>query len=174
MIARAVRRGGSLALIGLLLGWAILLRPAALGGDALFLVVRGDSMLPTHETGDLVILRSAATYRVGEVVAYRVPAGELGAGRIVIHRIVGGDGGTGFLVKGDHNPSIDPWRPKQADVAGAEWLALAGVGRWLAWLHQPFVLAGLAAALVAGWFAWRASRDAEGRRERRMVETSIP
>ncbi|HYM82894.1 MAG TPA: signal peptidase I, partial [Candidatus Dormibacteraeota bacterium] len=116
MSARLRRAAGLVAFVGLVVAWAIVLRPVALGGQTLFLVVRGDSMLPTYQTGDLVILRSADAYRQGEVVAYRVPAGELGAGRIVIHRIVGGDAVSGYLVKGDHNPAVDPWRPKPSDI----------------------------------------------------------
>ncbi len=169
MILRLLRLGATLALLALLGGWALLLRPVSLGGPALYLVVRGDSMLPTYETGDLVILRTATSYRAGEVVAYRVPTGELGAGRIVIHRIVGGDGTTGFVVKGDHNPAVDPWQPRLAEVVGTAWVAIPGFGAWIAWLHQPIVLAALAASLMAGFLIWTgggppvASGEAMGR-----------
>lgn len=155
---------------GLLAGWAVLLRPESLGGTTAYLVVRGDSMLPTYETGDLVILRADRSYRAGEIVAYRVPAGELGAGHIVIHRIVGGDGSTGFQVEGDHNPAPDPWRPRTTDIVGAPWLVLPGAGRILATLHQPVVLGALAAALVVGWFVAGGPRRDEEADEEEDVE----
>lgn len=87
--------------------WFVALRPMSLGGPVDYLVIRGDSMLPTYETGDLVIVQSEPTYAVGEIVAYRVPAGELGAGRLVIHRLIGVESG-GFTVQGDNNPAPDP------------------------------------------------------------------
>jgi signal peptidase I len=138
--------------VGLFAGWAVLLRPGSLGGTTAYLVVRGDSMLPTYRTGDLVILRAREAYHAGEIVAYRVPAGELGAGHIVIHRIVAGDASAGFELEGDHNLAPDPWRPHAADVVGAAWVVLPGAGRVLATVRQPVVLASAAAALVVGWF----------------------
>ena len=128
--------------------WVLTLRPQVLGGPAAYLVVRGDSMLPTYETGDLLILHSAESYEVGDVVAYKVPAGELGEGHLVVHRIVGGDASSGWILEGDNNPAPDPWMPRDGDIVGRPWVALPQAGRVLAWLHQPVMLGGLAAALV--------------------------
>lgn len=162
---------GLCVVLGLFTGWAVLLRPESLGGSVVYLVVRGDSMLPTYQTGDLVILRARSTYGAGEIVAYRVPAGELGAGHVVIHRIIGGDASSGFELQGDHNPAPDPWRPRPTDVAGAAWLVVPGAGRILATMHQPIVLGSLAAALVVGWFvaSWprRGADDDEVQHEAR-------
>ncbi len=151
-LARIGGRLGLLLLVGLIAGWAVFLRPLSLGGSDLYLVVRGDSMLPTYQTGDLVVLRARPSYSVGEIVAYRVPDGELGAGHVIIHRIAGGDPVHGFVMQGDHNPSPDPWRPRASDVEGAAWILVPGVGRTLATLHHPVVLGSLAAALVVAWF----------------------
>jgi signal peptidase I len=158
---------GLVVALGLLAGWAVLLRPESLGGSVVYLVVRGDSMLPTYQTGDLVVLRAQTTYHPGEIVAYRVPAGEIGAGHVVIHRIVGGDASSGFDLRGDHNPAPDPWRPRATDVAGAAWFVVPGAGRVLATLHQPVVLGSLAAALVVGWFV-------AGRPHRRADDDELP
>jgi hypothetical protein len=81
-------------------------------------------------------------------IAYRVPAGELGAGRLVIHRIVGGDGAAGFVVQGDDNPAPDPWLPKTAYVAGSAWLWLPGIGRAIAFVHQPAAAGALVVAVL--------------------------
>ena len=143
-------RGGSLFACLLLIGfWFVALRPQSLGGPVTYLVIRGDSMEPTYQGGDLVIVTIAETYSVGDVVAYRVPAGEIGAGHLVIHRIVGGDGETGFLLRGDNNPSADPWMPRSSDVAGAAWISLPGVGKVLERVHQPAVAGALAVAALA-------------------------
>jgi signal peptidase I len=142
--ARAAQIGAGLALLAV---WWVTLAPTVLGGPVTYVVIRGDSMLPTFESGDLVLVRTSASYAVGDAVAYRVPEGELGAGRLVLHRIV--DAGVGGLVmQGDNNPAPDPWRPGAADVAGAAWLRLPSIGRVVALLHQPAVAAALAAAIV--------------------------
>lgn len=133
-----VRRGAGIAITLVLVGlWVVLLRPQALGGPLTYLVVRGDSMEPTYHSGDLVILRSAPAYATREIVAYRVPAGEVGAGHLVVHRITGGDGDAGFLMQGDNNPSVDPWMPRSSDIAGEAWILLPGAGRILHLPAQP-------------------------------------
>ncbi len=134
--------------------WFVCLRPSALGGWVTYVVVRGDSMLPTYETGDLVVLTPEATYHVGDVVGYRVPAGELGAGLLVVHRIVD-VAGDRFVLRGDNNPAPDPWQPTAGDVAGSVFVAAPGLGRTLAWIRQPAVIAAAAAALVVWIVALR-------------------
>lgn len=135
--------------------WFVVLRPQALGGSAVYVVVRGDSMLPTYQSGDLVVVQRAATYAIGDPVAYRVPDGELGAGLIVIHRIVGIAPDGGFVLRGDNNPAPDPWTPQPSDVVGRTWFAVGGFGAVIATLHRPVIAGALAAALVVGWLVAR-------------------
>ncbi len=143
------------ALAIVLVFWVLVLRPAALGGPTSYIIIRGSSMVPTYASGDLVIVRTAAAYRVGDVVAYRVPDGDVGAGLIVIHRIVA-VGQDRLTLRGDNNAAPDPWNPRVADVVGAAWVPVPGVGRVLAAIHQPVVLAALAASVVVAMIvAWR-------------------
>ena len=158
MIRRAkqvARLAVSLTVVAL---WCVLLRPQALGGPAAYLVVRGDSMLPTYESGDLLILHSAPGYAVGDVVAYLVPKGEFGEGHLVVHRIVGGDAGAGFVLEGDNNPAPDPWQPKLVDVVGRPWVAIPKVGGVVAWARQPLILGALAASFAVAFVIGRPSR----------------
>lgn len=146
---RAVLR---LLLIALLIGalalWVVFLRPQALGGRVSYTVVAGTSMLPTMRDGDLVVVHKQSRYRAGDVIAYRVPAGDPASGARVIHRIVGGSRTTGYVVKGDNKPRPDPWRPRTRDVIGKEWLRVPRVGAVLVWARSPLALAALAAGLV--------------------------
>ena len=152
----ATRRALAVAIgIAALIGWWATLAPPFVGGPASYVVIRGDSMIPSYHTGDLVIVHPAGRYGIGDVVAYRVPAGELGAGLLVIHRLVGGDGEAGYVMEGDNNPAPDPWQPKLADVAGAAWVSVPGVGRVISFLHRPAAAGALAAALVVGWLVRR-------------------
>ena len=141
-----------------LVAWLLLLRPTSLGGDATYVVIRGSSMEPAYATGDLVIVRAMSAYGIGDAVAYRVPAGEIGAGTLVIHRIIGGDPGVGFTVQGDNNPGEDPWHPRAADVVGRAYLHVPMLGRVTVLLHQPITLGALAAALVVMWMVARPGR----------------
>jgi signal peptidase I len=145
--------------------WAVTLRPQALGGPATFVAVRGSSMVPTYQHGDLVVVESVATYEVGQVVAYRVPAGEVGAGHVVIHRIVAGDSAHGFTMKGDNNTAPDPRMPKQADMVGIASFRVANAGRLVSLVQQPVFMGGLASAIVVTVLLAQPPRQRRRRRD---------
>jgi len=127
--------------------WFLLLGPSFLGGPASYILVSGDSMEPTLSGGDLTVLRQQDRYREGDIVAFRVPKGELAEGAIVIHRIVGGTAEQGFIMQGDNKERPDLWRPGPQDIIGKKWLHLPGVGHFLAFLRAPLPLATLAGGL---------------------------
>lgn len=132
----------------LLAGWALTLRPEALGGPAGYVLVSGTSMAPKYRTGDMVFVMRQSAYRVGDVIAYRVPKGDVAAGAQVIHRIVGGDGERGFVVQGDNRSAPDVWRPKNEDVVGAKKLRIPNAVLVLQFLRSPLLLGLLAACFV--------------------------
>ena len=154
---RLLKLAGGVAILAL---WAVLLRPQVLGGPATYIVVRGNSMEPTYHTGDLVIGESVPDYTVGDIVAYRVPAGEIGEGHVVVHRIVGGDPTAGFAVRGDNNGAPDPWSPRIGDIQGKAWLLVPGLGSLIAFIHQPVIAGGLAASIVVSLFVAGSARPA--------------
>lgn len=134
-----------LAIVGAL-GWYCL--PQRLGGRADWVMVSGTSMLPRLHTGDLVLVEHQASYQVGEVIAYRVPQGQVGAGYVVIHRIIGGNGQTGWLMKGDNRTAPDLWHPTNHDVIGSKVLRIPDAWFFLRLLHMPLML-GLLAGFAA-------------------------
>jgi signal peptidase I len=139
-----------LALVATVLWFGL---PQSLGGRADWVLVSGTSMLPRLSTGDLVLVERRPGYHAGEVVAYRVPKGQPGAGFVVIHRIVGGNGRTGWIVKGDNRTSPDRWRPTDADVLGAKLLRIPDAWLLLRFLRTPLFLALLAGFGVLFWIA---------------------
>lgn len=163
LTAYDVLGGAAVVVIGLI--WAVTFRPQSLGGPAGFVMVRGVSMNPTYHGGDLVITHPRATYGPGDIVAYRVPKGQVGEGIIVIHRIIGGDAHAGYVIQGDNNPDPDPWKPKPADIVGRAWLLGPHFGAVLAFLHAPLPLASLVTGIVVSYFVVR-DEDKPGRPKR--------
>lgn len=153
-----------------LIAWFSLLRPTRLGGTASFVMVQGVSMNPAYHTGDLVITHVQGSYAVGDVIAYKIPGPDVGAGLTVIHRIIGGSATSGFTTQGDNNPTPDDWRPRPADIEGKAWFEVPGGGKILAFLHAPIPLAGLAAAGVVMWVVYQ--EETPSLRRRRAPEPS--
>ena len=125
------------ALIGV---WALFFRPQMLGGPISNIAVSGNSMLPTYQSGDFLIVKEEDSYAVGDIVVYAIPADDVGAGRRVVHRIVGGDE-TGFEMRGDNNPNLDPWRPTQDQIVGQVWFRIPSLAALLSHLRNPTFLA---------------------------------
>jgi signal peptidase len=134
-----------LAFVGVLLWYCL---PQTFGGRAGWVLVSGTSMLPHFHTGDLVLVEHQSGYHVGEVIAYRVPKGQVGAGHVVIHRIVGGNGRTGWTMQGDNRTAPDLWHPTNHDVIGAKQLRIPDAWFVLRILHMPLLL-GLFAGVCA-------------------------
>jgi signal peptidase I len=127
----------AITLVLMAVAW-LLFVPTQFGGQASYVVIAGNSMEPLFHQGDLVILRRATAYQVGDIVTYRHP--EIGP---VIHRIVAQEGNR-YIFKGDHNTWDDAYRPTQSDFMGKFWLHLPSVGRLIEPLRTPWAMALLA------------------------------
>ena len=117
--------------------------PPPLGGQTTVVAVDGTSMLPGLTQNDVVIIRPAAKYQVGDVVAYRSAM----LHRIVLHRIVAIDGDH-FTFKGDNNSFVDPEKPNRTALVGKKWITAPGLARVVSVLRLPIVLALFAAGAV--------------------------
>src|SRR4051794_31425667 len=103
--SRKSAAGLATAIVALAAGcW--LLWPAALGGRTTYVTTHGVSMALSFHTGDLALMRPAANYHVGEVVAYHSSL----LHTVVMHRIVAIKGGQ-YVFKGDNNSWRDPQPP---------------------------------------------------------------
>ena len=154
----------SLATLGLVVAWFIALGPAPIGGPATYVVVDGTSMQPTFFTGDLAVVRHSDSYDPGDIVAFRPPDAEPTSHGLVIHRIVGGSAANGFLTQGDNRQSPDPWRTRPSDIVGRVWFSMPHVGRFIAQLREPLVVAPLASGLTVFLVLLGGGRRREGRR----------
>lgn len=167
-----------LALLAFGVAWSQL-APAALLGSTTYLSAYGNSMLPYLRGGDLVVVRSAPEFRVGDVVAYHNPLLE---NELVLHRVVGFDG-TRLVMKGDHNTWLDEYRPSSRDVVGKEWFHVDGIGSVIGRLRDPsngallFGVAGLFAIGAPGsltnWVLGQRQRRRMGPMRRRKSRRPV-
>ena len=119
---------------------------AVLSGWVGITIVVGNSMEPTIDSGDLVLTRPQPSYRVGDVVVFRIPDGQAGEGNRVIHRITGGTA-AGYRTAGDNRDGVDLWTPAASDVVGAHRLTVPAGGSLLLHLRSPLLL-GIVLALA--------------------------
>ena len=149
-LRRALRLVGYGVLVVMLALWVVSLRPQVLGGPASYILVSGQSMEPTLHSGDLAIVLAQSQYERGDIVAYRLPEGDPGAGQLVIHRILWQlDDGT-YLMQGDNTSGVDIWKPAPAQVVGRVWVFVPQMGDVLAAVRSPLFV-GSFAALLCLW-----------------------
>ena len=134
--------------------------PTNIGGSTRYVVTSGVSMEPRFHTGDLAIVRPAANYRVGEIVAYWSTL----LHTVVLHRIIARDGNR-YVFKGDNNHFIDPVRPTRSELLGKLWIHVPHLGRVLQMLHTRVAAALLCA--VVGLLALFGVKETGRRRRRR-------
>ena len=112
-------------------------------------VVLTGSMAPAINPGDIVITVPVKDRNLqkGDVVTYQARRfnGE-GVG-VFTHRIIGGDSKSGFLVKGDSNPSPDIQKPKTSDILGLVVFRIPFLGH----LITPRALAILIPTIIGLW-----------------------
>ena len=110
----------------------------AVSGTVRLVIVTGSSMEPRLSSGDVAVTLAAATYRVGDVVAYRDPT--IGT---VLHRLNARDGER-FVASGDANDWIDGYQPTGADIGGRVILVVPGLGSVMRLVREPPITAFLA------------------------------
>ena len=118
--------------------------PIQVGGQAYYVMVTGQSMLPVFRQGDLAIVKPASVYNKGDIVTYIDPS----SNAKVIHRIIGIDKDR-FDLKGDNNSWVDPLHPTQDEILGKLWLHLPKLGLVVNWLRLPINMA-LIVGLLGG------------------------
>lgn len=162
----------SALLAGALLGAALLLwlgfAPASIGGNFSYVLIQGDSMAPSVNHGDVVLLRQVPDYDPGDIVAYRHP--QLG---VVLHRITIDHGGR-FTVQGDNRRTADAYRPAPGDIIGQGIQTLPRVGSAVQELQSPTNTALLIAGAVGLGIMSQSNNNPSARRRRRPGGSSDP
>jgi signal peptidase len=106
-------------------------------GNYIILTVLSGSMEPAIQTGSIVAIKPADSYKIGDVVTY----GVIGKDNIpVTHRIQDikvVSGQTLFVTKGDANESADGNAVAEKSVRGKVFLTLPYVGYAVSALRKP-------------------------------------
>lgn len=141
-----------LARTGAALGAVVLAAPLAwtvASGDV-YLTVTGESMSPTYEVGDVLVVRRGAgdeLSRTGEVVVVDA----VGGATRYVHRVVEPTA-DGAWLQGDGNPTRDPRPVTQDRVLGTPRTAMTGWAAaafaWTQSLPGRVALAGATVALL--------------------------
>ena len=112
--------------------------PISLGGDTGYMIVFGNSMLPTIQPGSFVITKSATNYFVDDIVSFQQT--EQGVSKNIVHRIIS-EQEDGFILKGDNNKNNDPGIINSDNITGRVFLVIPYVGAGIEFLRNPLILA---------------------------------
>lgn len=135
-----IRRAMQIIAVGLVL---LVFVPSSAGGAANYVTVTGNSMSPTLEPGDTVMVSRHDHYAIGDVVAYRSQG--LG-GAVVIHRIIEISADGRYVTKGDNNGFVDQYHPDDSDMLGARVADVPSASSLRRFFSEPL---GIAVTIAA-------------------------
>lgn len=94
-----------------------------LATDTPVVAVFSESMVPTMEKGDLVVVRGGEEIKTGDIVIYDAPTYKYP----IIHRVIN-ISDEGVTTKGDHNAAADPWTTRLSKIHGKAILRIPYLG----------------------------------------------
>jgi signal peptidase len=156
-------------LIIILLPLGIFFWPSGLGGDTGFLIVQGNSMLPTILPGSMVIIKKQPAYQVDDIVSFTLSEG--GASKNVVHRIIE-ETEEGFIIKGDNNPKQDIGIHKIDDINGKVIFATPYFGDLMLLIRNPLVL--FITSVVVGVINWQQKQRRTNKEKLRRLRLGLP
>jgi signal peptidase I len=113
-------------------------------------VVLTGSMQPTINPGDIVLTAPVDRVepKLDDVAAYQARRFDGAPVGVFTHRIMGGDGQSGWILKGDNNPSPDVQKPTNSDILGVVIFVIP----WLGNLLSKQVLFTVIPLIAGLWF----------------------
>jgi signal peptidase len=122
-------------------------------------VVLTGSMQPTINPGDIVITAPITRIepKIDDVAAYQARRFDGAPVGVFTHRIIDGNVQTGWILKGDNNPSPDVQKPKNNDILGVVIFVIP----WLGNLLSKQVLFTVIPLIAGMWFLLDTLRKAD-------------
>lgn len=115
----------------ILLPFLIFFWPVQLYGETSYIMLLGNSMYPTIESGTFVVVKPEPQYYLGDIVAFVNEDN-----RNVIHRIVE-ETEQGFITKGDNNDRNDPGFVTSENMVGRTLFVVPYMGFTSLFLQTP-------------------------------------
>ena len=117
----------------------IFLWPSAVGGKTDFMIVHGQSMLPTILPGSFIIIQQEPPYEVDDVVAYKMVHERVGL--IVVQMIIEYYPiSRDFILQGNYNDKQDTGTYSQEDIIGEVKFVVPFFGDALSFMRNPAIL----------------------------------
>ena len=164
---RGLGRIALIVLIGIVFGFGVYtwISSSVIGnqmpmpfGVGVGVVVTG-SMEPELSINDVIVVKTAPTYRVGDVVVYQQ------RNILVVHKIIAVDG-TSITTQGTANNVADDPIHVSA-IKGRVWFHVEGAGRVVTWLRSP--IGSLIVLALAAWMLIKSyaneNREARAKKE---------
>jgi len=112
--------------------------------------VSSESMVPTLNVGDLIIVRGVnpELATVGTIIVFHSPTNHE---MLIVHRVVNINSQGGklyFETKGDNNPTKDPWPVPEGNLVGVVIGKVAYLGYVILALKEPLGMATIALLAV--------------------------
>jgi signal peptidase len=149
---KAMKKLGSIATIAGYFLAAVLVTFSVLSstGFVKARVVLTGSMQPTINPGDIVITAPITRVepKIDEIAAYQARRFDGAPVGVFTHRIIDGNAQTGWILKGDNNPSPDVQKPKNNDILGVVIFVIP----WLGNLLSKQVLFTVIPLIAGMWF----------------------
>ena len=167
---RGAVRLALIVLIGVVFGFGVYtwMSSAVLGnqmpmpfGVGVGVVVTG-SMEPELSIDDVIVVRTASDYKVGDVVVYQ------SRNILVVHKIIAVDGTTVTTQGTANNVADDPIHV--SDIKGKVWFHIDGAGTVVEWVRSPIgsiLVLALAAFLLVKSYA---TENKETRQKQEALE----
>jgi len=156
-------------IIAILVPFIIYLWPTVLGGNTEFLIVQGESMLPTIVPGSFIIAQKQPSYEVDDVVGFVLKVS--GSQTIVVHRIISEDD-RGFRMQGDNNPKVDIGFYSSEEILGKVAFVAPYVGDLISLARNPVVLI-ISAVAVTG-IQMELKRRKKNKERMRRIRYGLP
>jgi len=115
--------------------------PASLYGDSDYIILVGNSMLPTMEPGSLVFVKKQPQYEISEIVAFTDSTG-----KHIVHRIIE-NSDERIVTQGDNNSYLDS-PITQNDIVGRAEFVIPYMGYVSLFLKTPIGLSMFAIIMV--------------------------
>ena len=110
-------------------------------------------MEPTFHAGDLLLIDTAASPEIGDIIVFEIADNELGGGSLVVHRLVDQRPDGTYITRGDNSQSPDTFSTTRSDIVGSLRFSIPHGGQVIGLVSSPVGLAA-ATGMLSSLLLW--------------------